>query len=50
MPPAKKRPDSYRFDIIKKFARPRSYIITRQYNMGVLSILSRTVSKIMGGK
>lgn len=50
MPPAKAKPEVYRFDIIKKFSRPRSYIISRQYRMDMLSILSRTVSKIMGGK
>ncbi len=50
MPPVKKKSGIYRFDIIKKFSRPRSYIISKQYKMDMVSILSRTVSKIMGGK
>ncbi len=40
----------YRFDIIKKLSRPRSYIITRQYKMGAFSILSQAVSRILGGR
>lgn len=44
------RPAVFRFDIIRKLSRPRSYIITRQYKMDALSILSQTFSKILGGK
>lgn len=50
MPPKPERQSLYRFDIIKKLSRPRSYIITRQYKMDAFSILSQTISKIMGGK
>jgi len=49
MPP-KEQQTLYRFDIVRKLSRPRSYIITRQYRMDALSILSQTFSKIMGGK
>lgn len=48
--PAKTKPEKYRFDIIKKFSRPRSYIIARQYKMDMVAILSKAVSRIMGGK
>lgn len=50
MPRKQENPSVYRFDIIKKLSRPRSYIITRQYKMDAFSILSQTVSKIMGGR
>ena len=49
MPPKEKQ-TLYRFDIVRKLSRPRSYIITRQYRMDALSILSQTFSKIMGDK
>lgn len=50
MPPKEPRPTAFRFDIVKKLSRPRSYIIARQYKMDALSILSQAVSRILGGK
>ena len=52
MPPKEKEKKSneYCFEMLKKFSRPRSYIITRQYKMDMFSILSKTISAIMGGK
>ncbi len=50
--PAQKeaRTNVFHFDILKKLSRPRSYIITRQYKMDALAILSQSISKIMGGR
>ncbi len=50
MPRKQENQPVYRFDIIKKLSRPRSYIITRQYRMDAFSILSQTVSRIIGGR
>lgn len=51
MPPKEKeRKSEYRFEMLRRFSHPRSYIITRQYKMDMLSILSKTISTIMGGK
>lgn len=50
MPPKEKKSGEYRFEMLRKFSRPRSYIITRQYKMDMLSILSKTISTIMGGR
>lgn len=50
MPQKPENQPVYRFDIIKKLSRPRSYIITRQYRMDALAILSQSVSRIMGGR
>ncbi|MEW5996804.1 MAG: hypothetical protein AB1657_04385 [Candidatus Micrarchaeota archaeon] len=44
------KPGVFRFDIIRKLSRPRSYMIARQYRMDMLSILSQTFSRIVGGK
>lgn len=49
MPPKEKK-SAYCFEMLRKFSRPRSYIITRQYKMDMFSILSKTISTIMGGK
>jgi hypothetical protein len=50
MPPKEKKPETFCFEMLRKFSRPRSYIITRQYKMDMFSILSKTISTIMGGK
>ncbi len=52
MPPKEKegKSNEYCFEVLRKFSRPRSYIITRQYKMGMFSILSKAISTIMGGK
>ncbi len=50
MPPTEKPRGVYQFEILRKFSRPRSYIITRQYRMGMASIISKSISVIMGGK
>jgi len=50
MPQKQERPTVFHFDIIRKLSRPRSYIITRQYKLDALAILSQTFSKILGGK
>lgn len=44
------KPVLYKFDIVKKLSRPRSYIIVRQYKMDMLSILSQAFSRIIGGR
>jgi hypothetical protein len=49
MPPKEKK-SMYGFEVLRRFSRPRSYIITRQYKMDMLSILSKAMSTIMGGK
>ncbi|MDD5096057.1 MAG: hypothetical protein PHY95_00905 [Candidatus ainarchaeum sp.] len=49
MPP-KEKTGKYGFEMLRKFSRPRSYIVTRQYKMDMLSILSKAISAIMGGK
>jgi hypothetical protein len=51
MPPKRKILSKvYRFEIVKKLSRPRSYIKLKEYHMDMFNVVGDAFSRILGGK